>query len=220
MRLSRFAISAFVVLLIATATTALAIAATITSSGPGVLTGNLAAGTSAVFTDPNTGLTIVCTTHTVRVRTGNIRRVGVSANTSAIINAGDNTYSSSDSTSPVCNYVAGLVRGLGRVDITPPCDWVLTAVTDRAGTVTVPGGCVRINLTSGALAGCVITVDGVSVPVLLSNTRRQKPPTTRASLVVRNAPLTTTNRGCPTASTRGALQTETIEIDTLSFSAT
>jgi hypothetical protein len=197
---------------------ALSMAGTITSSGAAVLTGNLTAGTSAVFTDPNTGLTIVCTTHTVRVRTGNIRRVGVSANTSAIINAGDNTYSSADATRPSCNYVVGLLRGLVRVDITAPCDWGLTAVTDRAGTVTVPGGCVRINLITGGLAGCVITVDAVSVNGTITNVRRATAPTTVLVLDVRNAPLTTMNRGCPTMATRGATQTESIEVPTATVS--
>jgi hypothetical protein len=192
-----------------------ATAATITSSGSTIHTASLSPGSgSATFTTAGL-ITITCTTHTVRLVTTDLRSTaGGSTNTSWLLRAANNTYSSSapEPNAPLCTYTALGASGAARVDIR--CDWLLTAIDTRTGTITLPvDPCVTITFTTGANRGCVISVGRQSVNVAITSLANP----TRVKVIATNAPVRFTTVGCPIGAGT-ANQTETLSVQTLGIS--
>jgi hypothetical protein len=144
----------------------------LTSSGSRTLTGNLRTGTSAIFV--GSGSRITCTTHTIRILTTDISTIGNtrsgSTATSAIVRAANNTYTSSNSTSPpLCDYTFGVgSSGLARVTVNS--DWILTAELG-ASTITLPTvtNNITIAFIGGSLDRFVYNVDAQSLRSTVSS---------------------------------------------------
>jgi hypothetical protein len=195
---------------------AIATGATITFSRSTSVTGNLSAGTSAIFTDTGNLLTISCTTHTIRATVRNASNSTRSTNTSVRILSTENVYSQTGQAS--CPYTLLGLSGL--VGVRVRCDWLLTAIDTRTGTVTITADrCVELTFTTGPIAACSIFVDRQSVTVGVTSSANP----TQIDVVANRASLTSTNNartcgGLPNPS--AARQTETIAIPTAGLSTT
>jgi hypothetical protein len=203
----------------------------ITSSGSRTLTGNLATGTVATFTDNINGLIVTCDTHTARILTTDISTIGdprpttTSTATSAVIRRANNTYTSSNprhGRPPLCDFTANGIGASGTARVTVTCDWILTAVDTRNGTVTLP--CRRSAAQDNAqillggsgtfLDGAIIRVDEQSAAATI----RSDAAPTRIILTVNDRTIRYTCRGCVIFTSGTATQAETLVIPTVGLS--
>lgn len=134
-------------------------ALTITPAGTS-FTGNLSTGTSWSFTDSFTGLTVKCTTHTVKGKTVSPAAALVS------IAAGATNIISTMGTS--CSY-SGFGTGSGTVTTTASWTWTFFSLAGgvAGGSLTIPASAATIKLT-GSL-NCTITVNASTLAYTYTN---------------------------------------------------
>jgi hypothetical protein len=170
----------------------LASAATMTFSGSTRVSGSLSGGGSASFST-TIGSRIICTTHTVSALASDLSSLA-STNTSLIIRAANNRYSTSPDTRTSCTYTAPLIVS-GTATVSIRCDWILTATSTTAVTITITSaGCIVITFSGGGLPNCVITSGRQSLTTglsLLSNGGGA----TSIDIIASNAPFAYTTNG-------------------------
>jgi hypothetical protein len=184
-----------------------ATAATITFSRSTSISGNLDRGQVARFDGAGGIITISCTSH---FSEGTVRNLSspLSTNTSLLLSATLNRYSG-------CTYTAAGLSGTAVVLVR--CDWLLTAIDTRTGTITLTvGPCVDITFSTGLVRGCSLSIGRQSVPVTITS---HTTPTTGVSVTANRANVVyTTNGRCSGDAGGTATQTETITISTVGLS--
>jgi hypothetical protein len=195
----------------------MASAATITFSTSTRVSGSLSGSGSAGFTTP-IGARIICTTHTVVALAADLSTVA-STNTSLVIRAANNHYSTSPDTRTSCTYTAPLIAG-GTVTIAIRCDWILTATSTTAVTITFTADpCIVITFSGGGLPNCIMTIGRQSIVTglsLLSNGGGA----TSIDIIASNAPIRYTTNGMCAGDTGGspARQNESVLVRTAGLS--
>jgi hypothetical protein len=184
-----------------------ATAITITFSRSTSISGNLDRATVARFDGGGGIITISCTSHFIELTVRNL--AGPSPNTSILLSATLNRYTG-------CTYTSAGASGTAVVLIR--CDWLLTFVDTRTGTITFTGSpCIDITFSTGLIRGCSISLGRQSLPFTITS---HTSPTTGISLTENRVSVAyTTNGRC--AGDAGGIwnQTQTITISTVGLSA-
>jgi hypothetical protein len=184
-----------------------ATAITITFSRSTSVTGNLDRGTLGRFDGAGGIITISCTGHFIELTINT--RSGPSPNTSILLSSGLNRYTG-------CTYTAAGFSGT--VVVLVRCNWLLTAIDTRTGTVTLTAAsCIDITFSTGLLRGCSISIGRQSIPVTFTS---HTAPTTGISIIANRVPVVyTTNGRCAGDNGGTANQTEAITLSTIGLSA-
>jgi hypothetical protein len=184
-----------------------ATAITLTFSRSTSISGTIDRSTVARFDGAGLIITISCTGHFLELTVRDLS--GPSPNTSVLVLAALNRYTG-------CTYTAAGASGTAVVLIR--CNWLLTMIDTRTGTITITATpCIDITFSTGLVRGCSLSMGRQSSPDTITS---HTVPTTGISFIENRAPVTyTTNGRCAGDPGGTASQTETITFSTIGLSA-